>query len=75
MHSMRPVLHAVGPGDIEYYRLRACQEETAAKLATCEQARLRHEELAAIYRTRVAMGCAETGDESVTALLSFEATG
>jgi hypothetical protein len=75
MHSTRPVLHAAGPGDVEYYRLRTCQEENAAKLATSAQARSRHEELAAIYRTRVAMLCAEAGDESARALVSFEATG
>lgn len=75
MHSTRPVLHAVDPGDVEYYRLRASQEETAAKLATCTQARSRHEELGAIYRTRVAMLCAEAGDESARTPISFEAAG
>lgn len=38
--------------DESYYRSRATQEETAARMATCPEARGRHEELAAAYRFR-----------------------
>ncbi|HEU5068177.1 MAG TPA: hypothetical protein VFT61_08335 [Sphingomicrobium sp.] len=38
-----------------YCRTRAIQEQVAAQSATCEAARQRHEELAAMYRFRAAM--------------------
>lgn len=41
--------------DLNYFRARAVQEQVAAQKADCEQARKRHEELAAMYRFRAAM--------------------
>ena len=41
--------------DVDYYRTRAVQEQVAAQKASCEAARERHEELAAMYRFRSAM--------------------
>jgi len=41
--------------DAIYFRERAVQEQVAAQNATCEAARLRHEELATMYRFRAAM--------------------
>ena len=38
--------------DIDYYRRRLHQEEAAAKNASCEVARRRHQELAEAYRLR-----------------------
>ncbi len=38
--------------DESYYRSRATQEEAAARMATCPEARGRHEVLAAAYRFR-----------------------
>ena len=36
--------------DRDYYRLRVAQEDEAARRASCDEARLAHEELAAAYR-------------------------
>jgi hypothetical protein len=41
--------------DESYFRRRAVQEQVAAQRAACEVARLRHEELATMYRFRSAM--------------------
>ena len=41
--------------DISYFRRRALQEQVAAQRASCEAARLRHDELATMYRFRAAM--------------------
>ena len=41
--------------DRAYFLRRAFQEEEAARLATCREARDRHEELAAAYRFRCRM--------------------
>jgi len=41
--------------DAIYFRERAVQEQVAAQNATCEGARLRHEELTTMYRFRAAM--------------------
>ena len=41
--------------DAEYYFTRSIQEQTAAQKATCNVARERHDELAAMYRFRAAM--------------------
>lgn len=41
--------------DASYFRRRALQEQVAAQQATCEAARLRHDELALMYRFRAAM--------------------
>jgi hypothetical protein len=41
--------------DEAYYRARALQEQVAAQCATCEAAREVHDQLAAMYRFRVAM--------------------
>ncbi len=41
--------------DAIYFRERAVQEQVAAQNATCEAARLRHEELSTMYRFRAAM--------------------
>lgn len=38
--------------DAEYYHDRAIEEQIAAQLATCPQARKRHDELATMYRFR-----------------------
>lgn len=38
------------PADQEHYRKRATEEAEAARVATCREARLAHEELAAAYR-------------------------
>jgi hypothetical protein len=38
--------------DQVYYRHRARQEEEAARIATCSEARDRHDELASAYRLR-----------------------
>ena len=43
------------PDDSDYYRDRAIQEQVAARRATCEAARERHEELAMMYRFRASM--------------------
>lgn len=48
--------------DATFYRRRALQEQVAAARASCEVARDRHEELAAMYRFRLAM--VETKPES-----------
>lgn len=45
----------MGHDDAIYFRERAVQEQVAAQKATCEAARLRHEELATMYRFRAAM--------------------
>jgi hypothetical protein len=41
--------------DAAYFRRRALQEQLAAQLATCDAARVRHDELATMYRFRAAM--------------------
>lgn len=41
--------------DATFYRRRALQEQVAAARASCEAARDRHDELAAMYRFRLAM--------------------
>jgi hypothetical protein len=41
--------------DIDYYRRRAIQEQVAAQRAKCPTARRIHDELATMYRFRVAM--------------------
>jgi hypothetical protein len=41
--------------DASYFRRRALQEQVAAQRASCEAARLRHEELATMYRFRAVM--------------------
>lgn len=41
--------------DESYYRARAIQEQLAAQNATSERVRERHEQLAMMYRFRVAM--------------------
>ena len=41
--------------DASYCRRRALQEQVAAQAATCEEARLRHQELGEMYRFRAAM--------------------
>lgn len=38
--------------DASYFRRRALQEQIAAQKATCEAARNRHDQLAAMYRFR-----------------------
>ena len=40
--------------DESYYRARALQEQIASRNATSEAARERHDQLAAMYRFRVA---------------------
>jgi len=47
----RPRLHE----DVEYYRRRAVQEQLAAGNAASEEARKCHDELAMLYRIKVAM--------------------
>lgn len=41
--------------DIDYFRARAIQEQLAAGRATYDEARKRHDELAMLYRFKVAM--------------------
>ena len=41
--------------DVDYYRRRAIQEQVAAQAAKCPTARKVHDELATMYRFRVAM--------------------
>jgi hypothetical protein len=41
--------------DLSYFRRRALQEQVAAEQAVCEAARLRHDELATMYRFRATM--------------------
>lgn len=41
--------------DLLYFRRRALEEQQAARLAACDAARHRHDELADMYRLRVAM--------------------
>lgn len=48
-----------GSADQDYFRQRADQEATAAQAATCCEARLAHEELAAAYRKL----CVANGDQ------------
>ena len=38
--------------DAEYFHDRAIEEQVAAQLATCPEARRRHDELATMYRFR-----------------------
>ena len=45
--------------DRAYFLRRALQEQEAARLATCSQARNRHEELAAAYHFRCRMDALE----------------
>jgi len=56
------------PGEIEYFRQRAIEEQLAAGRAAGEQARRRHDELAMMYRFKVAM--LSTGPDSWAAALS-----
>ncbi len=49
--SIRPF----SPDDADYFARRAIEEQAAAQRATSEAARIRHEELAALYRFRSAM--------------------
>ena len=56
---IRPVLSLVRANDSDYYRRRALQEQIAAQKATCEAARERHDQLAAMYRFRALMGANE----------------
>ena len=67
MPMIRPVLSLVRANDSDYYRRRALQEQTAAQKATCEAARERHDQLAAMYRFRALMGSDEpqSGPERV----------
>ena len=46
---------AMRTDDESYYRARALQEQIASRNATSEAARERHDQLAAMYRLRVAM--------------------
>jgi len=41
--------------DANYFRRRALQEQLAGQKATCKVAQERHDELATMYRFRVAM--------------------
>lgn len=45
--------------DRAYFLKRALQEQEAARLATCPEARCRHEELAAAYRFRCELDALE----------------
>jgi hypothetical protein len=47
-----PLLRAVRPEDASYYWRRALQEQVAAQMAMCEEARDRHDQLAGMYRFR-----------------------
>ena len=51
-------------GDADYYRRRALQEQIAAQKATCEAARERHDQLAAMYRFRALMDSDEPASGS-----------
>jgi hypothetical protein len=55
MPTIKPLLRVVRPDDADYFRARAIQEQIAAQKATCEAARKRHDELAAMYRFRALM--------------------
>ena len=59
MPMIRPTLRFVQADDADYWRRRALQEQVAAQKATCEAARLRHDQLAAMYRFRALMGSGE----------------
>jgi hypothetical protein len=48
MPTIKPLLRVVRPDDADYFRARAIQEQIAAQKATCEAARKRHDELAAM---------------------------
>jgi hypothetical protein len=50
------------PDDVDYFRRRAVQEQVAAGNAASEQARKCHDELAMMYRFKVAM--LSTGPDS-----------
>jgi hypothetical protein len=52
---IKPLLRLVRADDADYFRARAIQEQIAAQKATCEAARKRHDELAAMYRFRALM--------------------
>ena len=54
MQLIRPLLRTVRP-EGGYYRHRAVQEQMAAQKAKCEEARVRHDQLAAMYRFRALM--------------------
>lgn len=41
--------------DLSYFSRRALQEQVAAQQTVCEAARLRHDELATMYRFRATM--------------------
>jgi hypothetical protein len=51
--------------DEAYYRYRARQEEEAARIATCSEARDRHDELASAYRLRSRLILLSAADEPV----------
>lgn len=59
--------------DESYYRARALKERIAARNAACEAARERHDQLAAMYRFRVAMMSSGPG-EWAGALLEEQTT-
>ena len=59
--------------DRAYYLRRALQEHEAARMATCPQARERHEELAAAYRLRSGMDALQTALFRDCAAWSFAA--
>lgn len=49
------MLRANNTDDLEYFRTRAIEEQVAASNARCPEARKRHDELAMMYRFKLAM--------------------
>ena len=64
---------AVPRDDVEYFRARAVEEQIAAANAKTAEARDRHDELATMYRFRVAMLL--TGSHGRAGSLARERTG
>ena len=62
MRGTRPFVRV--DDDTDYYRRRAMQEQIAAQKATCEAARERHDQLAAMYRFRALMDSDEPASGS-----------
>lgn len=55
MRDLFPSMRSSRADDANYFRSRAFREQIAAQEATCEAARIRHEQLAALYRFRALM--------------------
>lgn len=67
MRSMFAYMRSSRADDTGYFRSRALQEQVAAQKATCEAARDRHDQLAAMYRFRALIASSQHQFEPETA--------